>query len=137
MSEHEVTENTDNNRSFAAKLEHLFTTRLRIDGRRYTQDEVVQGCDGALTRVYLWKLRTGRATNPSMRVVQALADFFSVGVDYFSLSEDDTDTSGPPAVGDPIVRHMAEKFSQLDDRGRRVFLNLLDYVLSLKSESGP
>ncbi len=47
----------------AEKLEKLFAEARKADGSIYTQAEVVEGTTGALRRVYLWKLRTGRASD--------------------------------------------------------------------------
>ena len=116
----------------ASRLEHLFANKLRPDGRRYSQDDVVQGCRGEITRVYLWKLRTGRARNPSMRVIQALANFFGVSVDYFSRADVDQLFEDQQTLENPLVRQMAEKLAMLDERGRWVILNLIDYLLQAR-----
>jgi transcriptional regulator with XRE-family HTH domain len=117
---------------FSARLNALFQASRRADGRRYTQEDVVRGCNGALTRVYLWKLRTGKAKNPSMRVVQALADFFGVSVDYFSTPGEWGEIGVERGADDPLVARMCEKYGQLDEQGKLVILNLVDYLLELK-----
>ena len=66
--------------TLAEKLEQLFEEKRKPDGSKYTQTEVVEGTDGVLTRVYLWKLRTGRATNPGFHIIKAIADFFEVDI---------------------------------------------------------
>lgn len=118
---------------FTNRLNQLFQTSTRPDGKPFTQEEVVRGSNGALTRVYLWKLRTGRAKNPSMKVVQVIANFFGVSVDYFSYPEDRNNLDKMSSVDDPMVAQICEKYCQLDERGRRVILNLADYLLSLKT----
>ena len=120
----------DDTGRFSARLNALFQTLMRPDGKQYSQQDVVDGCQDTITRVYLWKLRTGRATNPSMRVVQALADFFGVSVDYFASPDD---PGAERDVDDPMVAQICERYSQLDDQGRRVILNLVDYLIKLKS----
>jgi len=123
----------DDTGKFSARLNALFETSTRPDGKHYIQQDVVDGCQGTITRVYLWKLRTGRARNPSMRVVQALADFFGVSVDYFSAPDHQGGLGAERNVDDPIIAQICEKCSQLDDQGRRVILNLIDYLIKLKS----
>jgi hypothetical protein len=52
---------------FARKLNTLFDVKTKRDGSKYTQEEVIQGAHGVLTRAYLWKLRTVRARNPGFK----------------------------------------------------------------------
>src|SRR5258706_42082 len=73
--------------NFAAKLNRLFKEKRKPDGTLYTQTEVVENTKGVLTRVYLWKLRTGRASNPGLQVIRALAEFFGVDPSYFFVND--------------------------------------------------
>lgn len=68
-----------------------------------------------------------------MRVVQALADFFGVSVDYFSAPDEQGGLGTERNLDDPLVAQMCVKYSQLDDQGRRVILNLVDYLVKLRS----
>ncbi len=106
--------------------------RARPDGSRYTQTEVVEGTHGVLTRVYLWKLRTGRATNPGFQIIKALADFFQVDTNYFTRSE--ADAAGEPATR-PAGRYtqaIQDRACQLDDKAQKAILNLIDFMLSIQ-----
>ena len=66
--------------TLAQKLETLIDQTRKRDGSKYTQAEIIAGTGNLISRVYLWKLRTGRATKPGFQVIQALADFFGVEV---------------------------------------------------------
>jgi len=68
-----------------------------------------------------------------MRVVQALADFFGVSVDYFSAPDEQGKLGAERNLDDPLVAQICEKYSQLDEQGKRVILNLIDYLIKLKS----
>jgi transcriptional regulator with XRE-family HTH domain len=117
--------------TLAERLEKLFDEVRKPDGKKYTQAEVVAGTQGVLTRVYLWKLRTGRAANPSFHVVQALADFFGVDVDYFARAE----AAAGEAINAPTGRYfdeICERAARLDERGRKAILDLMDYLLSFQ-----
>ena len=116
----------------AEKLERLFEEVRKPDGSKYTQTEVVEGTNGVLTRVYLWKLRTGRATNPSVQVVQALADFFGVDSNYFSENEAAADSEISRFAG-RYVDEIRDRAIKLDERGRKAILTLMDYLLSLQN----
>jgi transcriptional regulator with XRE-family HTH domain len=67
----------------AEKIDYLFRTVRRPDGREFTYDEVEQGTDGRVSRSYVWKLRHGRNRNPSLDVIEALSEFFHVPPQYF------------------------------------------------------
>jgi transcriptional regulator with XRE-family HTH domain len=121
----------DDKVTLAVKLQRLFEEVRKPDGKKYTQAEVVAGTHGVLTRVYLWKLRTGRAANPGFHVIQALADFFGVEVDYFARDE--------AAAGEEIIpppdryyEEICDRASRLDERGRKAILDLMDYLLSIQ-----
>ena len=116
----------------AERLEQLFEAARKPDGARYTQTEVVEGTHGVLTRVYLWKLRTGRATNPGFQIIKALADFFQVDANYFTQGE-------AAAAGEPVTRPggrytqaIQERASLLDDKAQKAILELMDYLLSIQ-----
>lgn len=44
---------------------------------------MVKGTHGIVKETYLWQLRSGRACNPSYKVIAALANFFNVHPGYF------------------------------------------------------
>lgn len=72
--------------TFGAKLNELFDA-VHPPGRKpYTNPEVAAAISQGEVKVsgqYLWMLRTGRRTNPTHRVVDALAAFFGVPSAYF------------------------------------------------------
>lgn len=76
--------------AFTAKLKRLFQEKTKPDGSEYTQTDVIKGTNKIVNRVYLWKLLTGRATDPSIQVVQSLSDFFGVDPSYFFESNKNT-----------------------------------------------
>ena len=56
-------------KSFTTKLNHLFREEGRPDESRYTQTKAVEIANGILSRVNLWKLRKGIATNLGLHVI--------------------------------------------------------------------
>lgn len=94
------------------KIDHLFRTVRREDGREYTYDDVERGTEGRVSRSYVWKLRHGRNRNPSLDVIEALAQFFRVPPSYFF---------GPPLSDDNTAQEAAAVAALLqDDSARRV-----------------
>lgn len=119
---------TDTLKDFAEKLNMLFEMKRKNDGFKYSQEDVIQGTNGVLTRAYLWKLRTGRAKNPGFNIVQALADFFEVNINYFR-----TDESQPEEIVEKSVRHelleqMSLRASMHSDDTIKAIISMMDYI---------
>ncbi len=77
--------------SSADSIDHVFRDRINylFDVTNVTYRQVVKGTHGIVKETYLWQLRSGRACNPSYKVIAALAQFFNVHPGYFF-----TDTEG-------------------------------------------
>jgi len=73
--------------SLAEKIDLLFKTFKHPDGGEYTYQEVEEGTGKAITGAYVWKLRSGRAKNPSYKVLKVLTDFFKVPVSFLFEEE--------------------------------------------------
>jgi len=78
--------------SLAPRIDRLFRTHLSPKGKEYSYRQVAaaiarNGAGGeqgeAVSATYIWALRTGVKTNPTMRHLQALARFFQVSPSYF------------------------------------------------------
>ena len=101
--------------------------KRKPDGTPYTQTEVVESAQGILTRVYLWKLRKGTASNPGLHVIQALAKFFGVAPSYFLENEVlRTEYSKRNQKRDAVVDRIALRSSQLDDKGKQAVLYMIE-----------
>lgn len=116
----------------ADKIDQLFRTFVRPDGREYTYKEVERGTGRAVTDAYIWKLRMGKASNPSYRILKALADFFQVPVTYFF--EDDVspeyleELKLAAKLRQQNVAEIALRVADLDERGRQAVLEMVEYV---------
>jgi transcriptional regulator with XRE-family HTH domain len=76
----------DEARTLADKINQLFRTIHPRDRGPYSNEEVASSIrDGgeSMSATYLWMLRRGERTNPTMRHLQALAGFFGVAPAYF------------------------------------------------------
>jgi transcriptional regulator with XRE-family HTH domain len=122
----------------SGKIDHLFHTVRRSDGREYTYDDVEQGTDGRVSRSYVWKLRHGRNSNPSLDVIEALAMFFRVDPEYFfNPRNPDEDRSREMAqvaalLQDPAVRTVAERARGLSATSLEAVNNLIDNLHSIE-----
>jgi len=119
--------------TFAEKLKRLFREKRKPDGTQYTQTEVIENANGVLTRVYLWKLLTGRASNPGFRVIQVLAKFFGVDPNYFFESDEIKTT---PAIDnqkqDAFLDQIALRAPELDDDAKQAVLLVIEAILKSK-----
>jgi len=74
-------------KTLAEKIDTLFQVVRRPNREQFSNDEVAKACREAtgesFSATYLWQLRTGRRDNPTMRHLEALAQFFQVPVAYF------------------------------------------------------
>ena len=119
--------------NFALRLNRLFKERRKPDGKPYSQTEVLNGLQGVLTRVYLWRLRKGLALNPSFQVIAGLADFFGVNPGYFFESDHLT---GAANHGQPkdLAYEIALRSSRLDSEGQQMVLFMIEAILKSKKQ---
>lgn len=119
--------------TFAEKLNRLFEEKRKPDGTQYTQTEVIESTKGVLTRVYLWKLLTGRASNPGFRVIQALAEFFGIDPNYFFESDEiKTALATDNQKRDAFLDQIALRAPELDDDAKQAVLLMIESILRSK-----
>src|SRR5205085_1911330 len=71
---------------FAEKLNYLFATVTAQEGREHSNEQVASAITAggvSISQSYIWQLRKGIKDNPTVKHVQALADFFGVPPAYF------------------------------------------------------
>lgn len=119
---------TDTLKDFAEKLNMLFEMKRKSDGSKYSQEDVIQGTNGVLTRAYLWKLRTGRAKNPGFNIVQALADFFEVNINYFRTDESQPEEIVDKSVRNELLEQMSMRASMHSDDTIKAIISMMDYI---------
>jgi transcriptional regulator with XRE-family HTH domain len=111
---------------FARRLQHLFETRRKPDGSLYTQEDVLAGTNGALTRGTIWKLRNGRTKNPSYDSIKALSDFFDVSPAYFFEEKKETGESN--AEGELRLEQVALRAAGIDESVKNALMNMVDFI---------
>ena len=122
---------------FAEKLERLFDEVRKSDGSQFTQSEVVEGTGGVLTRVYLWKLRTGRASNPGFHIIKAIADFFGVDPNYFFEGEETAIDKEKTKPREKYVEEIQTRAYQMDEKARKAVLDMMDFILTTQKSEKP
>jgi transcriptional regulator with XRE-family HTH domain len=115
----------------AERLDLLFRTVTKEGGKEYSYREIEELAGGAITSTSIWKLRTGRTRNPSLKTLQALSAAFGVPVAYFFIEEVTED--GIPAYlqqyrEEKMVAQIALRARDLDDNGKQAILDMINYV---------
>ena len=96
-------------------------TELRLKKGESLQD-VADAVD--VSKAHVWEMEKGRATNPSMHLVQRLADHFGVSTAFLA-------GEGPEAAdADPTIARMFRQAGELDSDD----LILLDQMMQLLLE---
>ncbi len=126
--------------TLAAKLQHLFAT-VRPAGRgEYSNQEVASAIEAAggatISATYIWQLRKGLRTNPTINHLEALAGFFGVPVAYF-LDEDsaariDDELELISALRDHGLRSVALRAAPLSPEGVEALRAMVEHVRRLE-----
>lgn len=126
--------------TLAEKINYLFAT-IRPAGRgEYSNAEVARAVEAAggsgVSAAYLSQLRHGVKTNPSMRMLEALARFFKVSPAYFfddELSQKIVAELGVLAeIRDSDVRSVALRASGLSETSLDSIRAMLDHARRLE-----
>lgn len=134
-------------RSLADKLNHLFASVHPRDGAEYSNEQVASAIvqtGVTISQSYIWQLRKSKKDNPTIKHLQALADFFGVPAAYFFDDEvadrvdrqlDDIRAEQArlhEIAGGSEVRLMAMRAGELSPQGRKQVMDMLDVVYRLE-----
>ncbi len=126
--------------SLADKLDRLFRTIHPRQRGEYSYkevaDEIAARGGPTISATYLWELRTGRKDNPTLKHVEALAQFFGVPPAYF-LDQDaalriDEELALLGALRDASVRHMALRAAGLSRASLGTITEMIERVRQLE-----
>ncbi|MDQ6670673.1 MAG: XRE family transcriptional regulator [Chloroflexota bacterium] len=122
------------------KLERLFRA-IHPRGRgEYTYREVADGIRARglapISGTYVWQLRTGQRSNPTMKHIEGLAAFFGVPVNYF-FNDDvatrvDTELDMIVALRETPIRHIALRASGLSPESLSAIAEMIEHVRKLE-----
>lgn len=118
---------------FARRLNLLFEFKTKPDGNSYTEQELIAAAGGELSLRQLRRLRSGQSTNPSLRAVKTIADFFQVDVAYFTALPSELPAELEPLIADDLAQKIATQSAKLDDKSKKAILKLIDSILVLRT----
>jgi transcriptional regulator with XRE-family HTH domain len=131
----------------ADKLNHLFRQVRPRGGQEYSNEQVASAISAGgvtISQSYIWQLRKAKKDNPTMRHLQALADFFGVPAAYFFDDDVEGRVNGQLAAlraeqdrltrlaNSSDVQLMAMRAGELSPKGRKQVMELLDVVYQLE-----
>lgn len=103
---------TNPSSSLAQRLERLFATVRRRDERPMSNavaaKAITEKTGVSISAAYLWQLRSGKSTNPTVEPLRAIAEFFGISPSYLI----------DPEV-DPKIEAQLELIQVLRDAGIR------------------
>lgn len=120
-------------KTLAEKLDRCFTTMHPKDRGPYTYKEVSAGMAKlgvSASYSYLWHLRKGERTNPTLDQLQALAKIFGISAAYFVADGEEVDVIDAQmavvlAMRNPNVRDVAVRAGALSPAGLRAVAGIL------------
>jgi transcriptional regulator with XRE-family HTH domain len=124
--------------TLAERIENLFQTvhpgRRKPYSIREVADEINAAAgDQVISHSYLWALRKGRKTNPSMIQIAALAGFFKISPLYFFdvPGEQPLDPATRLALSDSAVREVTLRAHGLPEQALRALTDMADSARTL------
>lgn len=134
-------------RSLAEKLEHLLSVTARAGHKAPSNEDVATAINIAagektISATYVWQLRTGRKTNPTMRHLEALAQYCGVSAAYFLNDDESVKIDEQLALLDALkqsdARNIALRSTELSESSRQAVSNMIDQLRKLEglSDSG-
>jgi transcriptional regulator with XRE-family HTH domain len=115
----------------AKRLDLLFRTVTKKGGKEHSYREIEELAGGATSSTTIWKLRTGRTQNPSLKTLQALGTAFQVPVAFFfdeDLTPEDVPRYRHQYRSEQMVEQIALRSYDLDDEGKQAVLNMINWV---------
>lgn len=80
------------------------------------------------------KLRRGQINNPSHKVIDALARFFSVSPNYFFGYGEGTTVNGMAVQKTPYINAISLRAAELSKGGQLALLGMLEEIIKLEEQ---
>jgi transcriptional regulator with XRE-family HTH domain len=127
-------------RTLADKVNHLFQTVHPAGRGPYSNDEVataIQDRGGpSISATYIWLLRKGERDNPTLKHLEALAEFFGVPPAYFfddsATARIDAELEMLSAMRDAGVSALALRMAGLSERSLQPIAEVIERVRELE-----
>ena len=121
------------------RIDLLFKTVTKPDGKKYSYQDVEELGEGVVTRAAIWKARTGKTENPRPKLLGALSKAFRVPMEYFSdeqVTAGDIPRYQKQYRNDRMVERIALRSSRLNEDGKQAILDIIDFVRKVQGLNG-
>jgi transcriptional regulator with XRE-family HTH domain len=125
--------------TLAERLNHLFATVHPRGRRPYSNEEVasaIREAGGEISSTYIWQLRKGLKDNPTLKHLEALAQFFGVPAAYFVDDATAVKVSGEletlALLKDVAARRIGLRAVGLSERSQQTVAEMLERVRELE-----
>lgn len=126
-------------RALSDKIDHLFQVVRPAKGE-HTHEQVAKAIEErggpTISASYLWQLRKGLRDNPTMKHLEALADFFGVPPAYFfdeaAAERIDAELDLLASMRDADVRHVALRASGLSTQTLKAITDMIERARQLE-----
>lgn len=119
---------------FAVKLQRLLDTHRNAEGSKLTPAQVASDVSQRghkVSKSYLYDLLSGKKDEPSHNLVQALAEYFDVSLDYFADSERGRELARQyeilASLGESNVQQIVHRAKKLSPDGLKAVLDYIDF----------
>jgi transcriptional regulator with XRE-family HTH domain len=131
-------------RTLADKLDRLFRTAYPKGRGPYSYEEaaeaIAQATGEKISANTLWRYRTGKHDNPTMRTIEALAKFFRVPPAYF-FDDEVSDRIGEQVEALALIRDgnlgpgQLRSLGEMSDAGRRAIAEMIQAVARMEASA--
>jgi transcriptional regulator with XRE-family HTH domain len=129
--------------TLAQRLAYLINLRPADRGGPWSDAQIAEGIEkqglGKLTVQTIWRLRTGRDTNPKLATLEMLASFFGVKISYFT-DDDPSDHVAQIrfllARRDGDVQNVLMRMGELSDESLRAISGMIEHLLASERRHG-
>ncbi len=121
------------------RIDLLFKTITKPDGKEYSYQDVEKMGEGAVTRAAIWKARTGKTENPRPKLLGVISKAFQVSMEYFSdeqVTAGDIPRYQKQYHNDRMVERIALRSSGLDEDGKQAILDMITFVRKVQGLNG-
>lgn len=119
---------SQNMKEFADRLNLAFRTITQDDGSEYAPEDIQAATNKAITASYIWRLRSGKADNPTIKVVKLLSDFFGVQPSFFldDFKQDD--------AADSLQNQVLMRSAGLTTADQQILLEMAKQIKRVRAE---
>lgn len=116
--------------TFARKLNKLFEQKVKPNGNKYSPEDIQALTNKAVTASYVWRLLSGKADNPTYKVIKVLSEFFEISPAYF-FEDDPTEDSKENKI-DEFSKKLLNRSSSMETSEKDFILRMMEEITKIR-----